>query len=207
MKIFHIIRNQANISMFKEIVQECIHSGIGDKVFISSGFFQEIPKGTYSASHDADSIGRSFLTNTQPLDLYLLGVHNAAWNARFCTFVTNLSGTGVYNIFVNGVSYTTGMKIPISKRHHAKVFVYQSKDEPLLEIVGSSNFTRTAYGTTGTFNKEVDLIICNSEIIEVALIQKIQQYDYPHGIMILNYDELNKNSIIEEMNWIRDNLF
>ena len=193
--------------MFKEIVQECIHSALVDKLYISSGFFQEMQKGTYSASNDMDSMGRSFLNNTNPLDVYLSGVHNAAWNARFCTFITNLSNVGVYNIFVNGVPYSPSIKIQTAQRHHAKVFIYQLKDEPLLEIVGSSNFTRPAYGTTGTFNKEADLIICNCKKIEQILIQKIQQYDISHGIMILNYDELNKTTLIDEMRWIRDNLF
>ena len=41
MKIFHIIRNSKNISLFKEIILHTLHSGRCDEVFISSGFFVE----------------------------------------------------------------------------------------------------------------------------------------------------------------------
>lgn len=207
MKIFHIIRNQSNVSLFKEIIQLCIHSGLGDEAYISSGFFQEPPKGTYSAYNDADSQGRSFANNSNYITLHFIGVYSNLWQARFQTFISNLQSNGNYQIFVNQIPLSNGSAIQPRKNIHAKIFVYQDNGEPLVEIVGSSNFTSRAYGTGHAYNIEADLVICNCPKIERDITKAIEQLDNRRGIMILNYDETNSRPIVDEMKWIRDNLF
>lgn len=207
MKIFHIIRNTVSLSLFKEIIQECIHSGLGDTVYISSGFFQEPTRGNFSASKERDSKGRSFDNNTNHLTLHLRGVYNAAWKGSFQSFVNVLQGTGCYQIWVNKMRYNPGMSIPTVNKNHAKVFIYEKKGEPLLEILGSSNLTSHAYGTNFPYNTEADLVICNNKKLENAIIKMFQNSEIQHGVMILNYDNINNSPLDKEMKWIRDNLF
>ena len=207
MKIFHIIRHQNNVSLFKEIIQICIHSGIGDEAYISSGFFQEPVPGSYSVSFDTDSLGRSLMNNSNHITLHFCGIYSNLWYARFQTFINNLQSTGYYQIFVNKAPFLQGKTVKPRRKVHAKIFVYQEKGEPLVEIIGSSNFTSHAYGTGHGYNIEADLVICNCQRVEDEIIKIIRKFDTRHGVMILNYDDTNSVPLIDEMRWIRDNLF
>ena len=199
MKIFHIIRNSKNISLFKEIILHTLHSGRCDEVFISSGFFVENNK--IQMSTETDSTGVMDLKNVanpQNIALYIKGCFNRTNQAQMWNFANSLRQAG-YNTQV----------LPYKSKHHAKVFIAQNKKIPICEIIGSSNFTTSAYGTGKAYNIEADFVICNDSLLEKTLIECISNNHLHDGIMVMDYFEgqnLGK-SLIEQMIWIRDNLF
>lgn len=201
-KIYHIIRNNSTNNLFKEIIQESLHSGIGDEFFISSGFFQEANlRGGYRVSTDVDSNNKSYISNPFRHNMIanIKGEHNRynrRWNRGFVNFCDSLRNAG-YNVLQNNINRT-----------HAKIFIIQKNKIPFLEIIGSSNQTRPAYGSSSPFNKEADLIICNDPTLQNIISNIILNYqEISQGAIILEYSEENKNSIINEMIWIRDNFF
>ena len=196
MSLFHIIRNTRTKSLFKDIIQGCIHSNIGDTIYISSGFYQE--EQCYSAYNDQDSRDRSFANypNKNSLTVNIIGIHSYTWKTRWDDFIDRLKAGG-YN--VNDI---------LKFKHHAKVFIYEEDGTPLLEIIGSSNITSRAYGTTAGFNTEADLVICNCDALERQIKELLEQNADDKSVMVLNFDnERNHFSVEDEMKWIRDNLF
>ena len=196
-KIYHIIRNSSTHNLFKEIIQESIHSGLGDEFFIASGFFQE-GRGGYYASTDVDSNNRSYVNNPFRFNMIanIRGVYNGYWRQEFNDFCNSLQNSG-YFIRRHSINRT-----------HAKVFILQKNNKPFLEIIGSSNQTRPAYGSSSPFNTEADLVICNNKILGNKIDKIISNYqENNNGVILLEYSKHNKKTIIEEMIWIRDNLF
>jgi hypothetical protein len=200
-KIYHIIRSNSANNLFKEIIQESLHSGLGDEFFISSGFFQEGNLSRYHVSSDVDSKNRNYINNPfrRNMTANIRGEHNRyniRWHRGFVNFCNSLRNAG-YSVVQNNINRT-----------HAKIFILQRNNIPFLEIIGSSNQTRPAYGSSSPFNKEADLIICSDPTLQNIISNIILNYqEISQGAIILEYSEENKNSIINEMIWIRDNFF
>lgn len=205
--IFHIVRTTANLSPFKEIIQESLHSGIADRVYISSGFFQEatspFSKKSYSASSDPDQNGNSFVNYKNSCgkkgalpQIITKGTYSGQWWPQYQAFVTSLKSAG----------FT--VKSFQVVRHHAKVFILEKNRNPFLEIIGSSNFTSRAYGTGKFFNQEADLVISTNRKV-TSIINKIlvEPEKEEFSVIRLAFSPQNDFSLINQMKWIRDHIF
>ncbi len=199
MKIFHIVRNSRNISLFKEIILEVLHSGRSEEIFISSGFFAENTKARMSLERDITNT-KDWLNvaNRQNMTVYIKGCYKSTGRSDMVNFQNNLSSAG----------YKTQL-LPYKSAHHAKVFIAQQNKIPIIEIIGSSNFTSKAYGTGKAYNIEADIVICNDAMLERVILSIIRELNIENGVMIYDYHEENNlgKPLIEQMIWIRDNLF
>lgn len=198
--IFHIIRNNPKICLYQEIVQMVLHSNLCKEIFISSGFFQEMGHGQFNASSAMDTHRRSFMNNRYRKNITITtkGVYNYAWYKDYDNFVNDLSLAGYK---VNKIN---------SNRHHAKLFLAFNNNIPVLEIIGSTNYTSTAYGINhpkNLFNCEADLVICNNTKLEKCILELIYEKRLNDNVIFLDYNDRNNKNIEEEMVWIKDNLF
>ena len=212
--IYHIIRNSKRRSLFKDIIQDVIHSKLGDTCYITSGFFSESPqKSGYLVSSDPSYNNLSFVTNPDKnLSFVLRGSFNKTHNNNLLNF---------YKALVKA-QYRVSLFSTAIKRHE-KVFIYEKNGIPLIEIIGSSNLTKNAYGTQNTFNYEADLVIINDENIGKIVnniininpinINAITDNDNEEDslsiakIMKLEYSKDNTEDLTSQMIWIRDKLF
>lgn len=201
--LYHIVRSCLCRCLFQEIILESFYSQnpLCTDFYISSGFFQE--DYFYSASFGVDYRGKSLALNPNRCNqsIILRGVYNNCWLHKYDDFYLNLISLGYRN--VQQIS---------SSRHHAKVFIACLNGMPVLEIIGSSNFTSTAYGINhprGKFNVECDLVICNNSNLDSLIQRLIQDSHLNDYVIFLRYDEeLNtRRNIQEEMHWIKENLF
>lgn len=141
------LRKSKNINYFRDIILDSINSGEGDSAIICSGFFQEnFKNNSYQVSLEgnfADSL------KNNNIKLTTIGIHNSTWKNSYRNFVNNLR--------TKGVNITPLYKNRL--RWHAKVYILKRENNPLLGIVGSSNFTRTAFSVNTTFNYEADVVL------------------------------------------------
>lgn len=198
--IFHIVRNSLNFSLFQELIQLCLHDNFGDTFYISSGFFQE--KNNFYVSTHQDTFQRSFTNNVNAKNqtINTQGVYNNMWMSQYNHFVNNLK---LYGYTVNKFH---------SNRNHSKVFLCYKNKKPILEIIGSSNFTSTAYGINHPkkyFNHEADLVIVLDT--ETDLINKVREILKFHKldakVMYLDYSKENKVELLEQMEEIKNMIF
>ncbi|WP_253482959.1 hypothetical protein [Natronocella acetinitrilica] len=84
-----------------------------------------------------------------PIKLTTVGVHNYGWRERYRAFRDSLAAAGVSV----DAYYKKGMN------WHAKIFLLERNGKCILGIVGSSNVTRRAFGTSVPFNNECDVAL------------------------------------------------
>lgn len=147
MAIAIILRNQLPINRFRDLFIGSIKTGAGDNALLCSGFFQENFRGSvYQAS-----VERNFGVEVakSKIELNTVGVHNGSWKQSYRDFRDNMKvlGANINCYYKNGLKW------------HAKVFILSKKDEPVFGIIGSSNITRTAFGSINDFNYECDVMI------------------------------------------------
>lgn len=197
--IFHIIRNSRSVSLFKEIILHSLHHTSCDKVYLSSGFFNENPaKNEMSKSLDkSNQLNWLNVPNRNNITVYVKGSFSRSGDMT--NLVNNLNAVGF-----------NAIQLPYKHHHHAKVFIAEEKGLPFLEIIGSSNFTTAAYGTNAPFNIEADLVISLSDTVDKHIYSQIENFpEFKESIMILEHNKENNfnRSLQSQMIWIRDNLF
>ncbi|MBO2626636.1 hypothetical protein I6M44_21565 [Shewanella algae] len=147
MAIAIILRNQLPINRFRDLLIGSIKTGAGDNALLCSGFFQENFRGSaYQASCER---GFGLEVAKSKIELNTVGIHNGSWKQSYRDFRDNMIALGA-NI---NCYYKNGL------RWHAKVFVLSKGEEPIFGIIGSSNITRTAFGSISNFNCECDVMI------------------------------------------------
>lgn len=176
--IYHIYRNTASPCFFKEVLLLTLCSNIGDNFYLSSGFFGE---GSFSASNDYGLYcPYSICSNPYATNLHakLIGCCDRKGLPQFKTFANNLKLAG-YHTFCAYRPF-----------QHAKVFLYQKGSTPIVEIIGSSNMTSRAFGSSSVYNHKADLIIINDNML---------------GKKFSNFIEANDNSLENFVTKIVDN--
>jgi len=154
-----ILRKQLSINRFRDLMIDAINTGQGNNALLCSGFFQEDYHGYgYRATQE-----RNFakILASKRISLITVGIYHAYWKQSYVKFKNNLLAAGV-NI---SAKYKNGLK------WHAKVFILSRDQDPIFGIVGSSNITRRAFGSSIDFNYECDAVIwpdSEQEINKVA---------------------------------------
>lgn len=193
MCILIILRNQANVNLFRDFLVDSIDTGVGNEAIICSGFFQEnFRKSAYRASMEKNLT--QVLANNN-VHTTIVGVHSYSWKTSFSNFVSSLQAGGVNVTQINKTN----------KRWHAKIFILKSKGKGVFGIIGSSNFTRPAFSVNQKFNVECDVILWENKMKKFTNLVKRtlskysnsdnNMYDY---ILAPYYEQMNNNISIEE---------
>jgi hypothetical protein len=145
-----ILRDQANINIFRDLIINTISLKIGDSIIICSGFFQQGRGGYFSSCEKCfccqlKKSGKKITT---------IGIHNPNWLPEYRLFVNFLRQSGVN---ITGRLYK-------GFHWHAKVYLVLDKNKPIFGIIGSSNLTRNAFSSSAPFNVEVDVVMWNDGI-------------------------------------------
>lgn len=190
-KIF--LRKSAASNSFQRIIMSAVSSGLGQKAILCSGFFQDNHAGSaYKVSCEGCFACEAA---TKKLQLKTIGVHNNHWVPTYRNFVQNMTSRGVI------------LQPLIAKKlkWHAKVFIYLVNNCPAIVMIGSSNMTRNAFGTSEPFNYECDVVLWDSTISgTLNIVQSDRDIINPHEVITADYlPEKNANlSISERMNEI-----
>jgi hypothetical protein len=149
-----ILSTSPSFNVFRAALVGAMHSGYLDGFLICSGFFHErTTKGGSFFASDA------FLGAKLPASstVTAVGAYDPA-ATEFDDFVSKLGA---------GLRTAGGASVVVSKRQskrryanrwHAKIFIAREHDIHRIAVVGSSNLTRSAFGTTPS-NNEADAII------------------------------------------------
>ncbi len=175
------LRKNATPNYFQNIIIDSLKSKSGDEIILCSGFFQENLNGhNYQVSAEANFNATLRQNN---IKVTAIGVHTGVWNKAFHDFVTNLR---------NGRNHTdiTGWKITKFK-WHAKIFILLKYGKPIMAIVGSSNMTRLAFGTSD-FNYEADVILWLDQYKKLDNSIKKHISENSRNAILANYD-VDKN--------------
>lgn len=201
-----ILRSEANLSLYKEIMMSAIKSEIGNNALLCSGFFQENQNGhLYRVTDEFDFEGTEFI-NCFPksFELKIVGVYNNIWREAYNNFARSLAS----NTMISMEAY-----LKTSFNWHAKVFILRKDEKPIMGIIGSSNMTRRAFGScdstrSGDYNVESDAIIwCDNKYSPKRILEKnIDSYEShkhekafnPHNIINLRYDMEDNYGLNEE---------
>jgi phosphatidylserine/phosphatidylglycerophosphate/cardiolipin synthase-like enzyme len=159
---------------------------MGDRALLCSGFFQDDFKTSlYKASAER---GFKAALDKHRINLELVGIHNGAWKQSYRKFRDNISNPAVRNV----VAYYKPQL-----RWHAKVFILFKRNDPIFGIIGSSNMTRTAFGTDPEFNHECDVVLWPSRTGRIASLMKqaIDQVDDDYAIIKAPYSDKNNRGV------------
>ncbi|WP_168188950.1 phospholipase D family protein [Thiomicrorhabdus sediminis] len=198
MAIAIILRNQLPVNRFRDLLVGSIKTGAGNKALLCSGFFQENYRGSsYQASQEIN-FGREVAKSKIQLDT--VGIHNGVWKQSYRDFRDNMTRLGA-NI---NCYYKNGLK------WHAKVFILSQDDDPVFGIIGSSNITRTAFGSINSFNYECDVIIWPDEckLIDEWFDEQMRGNNFPYEVIRAPYDpELNNGiSVRDRLNSLKNEI-
>lgn len=193
-----ILRNQLPINRFRDLLIGSIKTGAGDNALLCSGFFQEKFRGSgYQASLEQD-FGREVAKSK--IELNTVGIHNVAWKQSYRDFKDSMKSSGA-NI---NCYYKNGL------RWHAKVFILSNKENPIFGIIGSSNITRTAFGSIRDFNYECDVILWPDDCEEIDgwFNDQIAGNNFPYEVIRAPYvpDMNNGITVQERLNTLKNEI-
>ncbi len=184
------LRKRQMQNKFREFLINSIDTGLGNKVLLCSGFFQEYFKGgPYQVSTEGN-LNKVLLKHK--IELTTVGVHNRGWLTPYQNFRNNLRTAGV----------TINAMLSKNYHWHAKIYILKIDDRPIFGIVGSSNMTRNAFGLTAPFNFEADVVLWLDEFIALnnlvnGTIAELNQFS--SEVIVADYDpEKNFGLTIEE---------
>lgn len=149
------LRKRLSPNYFRELLIDSLKTGLGNEVLLCSGFFQEKKYGNYFSVSTEGSF--STLLKKHNIKLKTVGIHNDSWLADYKNFRDNLLKSGV----------SIHAKISPNYKWHAKIFILKNNGKPIFGIVGSSNMTRPAFGTSSPFNFEADVVMWLDEYKEL----------------------------------------
>ena len=146
MSLAIFLRRSHAPNLFRDSIVKSLSLGIGDRAIMCSGFFQEETPPGYMASAEP---GFASALAHNPIKLTTIGVHNYGWRDRYRAFRDNMTAAGA----TVDAYYKKGMN------WHAKIFLLERRGRCILGIVGSSNVTRKAFGTSVPYNNECDVAL------------------------------------------------
>lgn len=202
MRLIILLRKDSNVNLFRDILIDSIASGEGDECYLGSGFFQELKKtkngvDNYRASKEKSSSQNRLCCSLAKHNFKIttIGVHNSTWKKPYAEFCNALHAHGI-----RLTSYF------LSKSWHAKTFILLKDRRPILGIIGSSNMTRPAFSSGGTFNYEADVVMWDDSIrgLDGIMSSVIEGNENPFGLIVTDYDpDKNKGvSIADRLNGI-----
>lgn len=144
-----ILRTDANINLFQDVIINTISLPIGDSILLCSGFFQE-GRGQYFVSRENQFTCRLAQSGKT---ITTIGVHNNMWRNEYIRFIERLRNA---NIQVDA-------RLHRGFKWHAKIYLLVSDGSPIMGIIGSSNMTRNAFGRSIPFNIESDVVLWEEE--------------------------------------------
>lgn len=165
------LRDSSDISYFKEIMLKIFNEFTIDEVLICSGYYQEnkpyrdendnLQIGSYRVTLDINSNHENLITQLSRVEkittVGIKGSSGSDWDVSYRNFVENLRyslGKDVVDAYVDK-----------SGSWHAKEMIMLYQGHAVAGIIGSSNFTRAAYGSfpNQNCNIEADTIIYRSD--------------------------------------------
>ncbi len=183
MGIAILLRTEVQTNYFGDLMVRTLTQGCGDSIVLCSGFFQENFRGhSYQVSNENGLIN---VLRQNRINVTTIGVHNNVWKDAYVNFVNNLRNGGV-----NVTAYVTS-----SLRWHAKVFILKREGRPVFGIVGSSNMTRNAFGTTNPFNYEADTFLWVSDECGNLVSDYVKSREKPEDAIFTRYHEDDNNDL------------
>lgn len=165
------LRDSSDTSYFKEIMLEIFNVFSIDEVLICSGYFQENKPyrdkqnkqkvSSYQVTVDQNSNHESLLTQLNGIDkittVGIKGDFGSDWDKSYRNFVQNLRDNLGPNV-VKAYADKSGS-------WHAKEMIMLYQGHAVAGIIGSSNFTKPAYGSfkDQSYNIEADTVIYKSD--------------------------------------------
>ena len=172
------LRKRLTPNYFQKLLIGSLSSGLGNEVLLCSGFFQENYLGRiYTVSTEGSF---SMLLRKNNISLTTVGIHNHYWLESYKKFRDNIVKAGV----------SISAKITPNYYWHAKIFILKKDGKPIFGIVGSSNMTRPAFGTTAPFNFEADVVMWLDEYKELNTIinSTVNELNQSSEVIIADYD-------------------
>lgn len=190
-KVAILLRRTASINRFRDIFEGCLKTLCIDRAVISSGFFRE--NTGFNASHLFDLTP---IRCANPLELVFVGVYDYRAKPAFNTFVSNVQNSNCpfcVKVF---------KRMPKGLRWHAKTFIGSVNSKPRIGIIGSSNLTARAAGTSTPFNYEADVVLWYDDDKEINAIISGQLANIDNGsheVIVTPYEQggLNGNLSLE----------
>ncbi|MCF8811754.1 hypothetical protein KIP31_21110 [Xanthomonas campestris pv. campestris] len=191
-RIALFLRKTAAVNDFNRILRSFVSAKSLSGATVTSGFFQEDHK--FKAS---DLFKRPCTTQASPTHITFVGVYNSYWVPSFISFGINLS-SGMPCSCCTTISF----KKPKGAKWHAKVFVGSIGGRPRFGIIGSSNLTRPAAGTTSPFNYEADAVMWHESDSEIngLILERLERLG-PGHVLVSTYaadDPLNAGISLEQ---------
>lgn len=174
MGVIITLRDSSDTSYFKEIMLEIFNVFSIDEVLICSGYFQEnkpyrdehnnLQISRYQVTVDKNSNHESLLTHLNGIEkittVGIKGDPGSDWDTSYRNFVQSLRdklGPNVVKAYADK-----------SGSWHAKEMIMLYQGHAVAGIIGSSNFTRPAYGSfkNQNYNIEADTVIYKSDVDE-----------------------------------------
>lgn len=208
MGIILTLRDQEKLSYFKELMLDLLDLKIGNKVLICSGYFQEnytpsqkssVPR--YYVSKEKNYKGKTILDciDFTYKEVTLVGsraFRNTEWDHSYQDFVIELRKR--YGAKPSIIAHRN-----IGGNWHAKVFILLKDEEPIAGIIGSSNLTKSAYGTGSNtyFSIEADTMLfipqIQNHVNQIIEGLRIQEEEVS-SIIIADYDPKKNNGRTEQ---------
>ena len=204
-KVAIFLRQSEAINRFREVILRSFERHEFDQLHLCSGFFQE--RGTFSASSDLAASSPTWPCRKK---VTAVGVYNGTWKPDFDQFIAGLEM----------IQCRCGMPLSVEKRRtrryhwHAKIFIAGEDGSPALGIVGSSNLTRNAFGNSGSWNYEADVVLWNSSSVAanqvMANVLEGISNDAPQSVIVTSYnaeEPPNGNlSLQDRLRFLRDEI-
>lgn len=197
MRLIILLRKNTTVNQFRDILIDSISSGEGDECYLTSGFFQELKQfkkkiNPYRATNETSANSNVFCCSlkTKQVSITTIGVHNHAWIKAYANFCKSLSNCGI-----NLTPYL------LKKSWHAKTFVLLKNKRPILGIIGSSNITRPAFSSGGTFNYEADVVMWDDSVtgLDDLMNTSIETNENPFGLIVTDYNpDKNRGVTIDD---------
>lgn len=147
MSIAILLRKVASPNRFRDAFLASLSVPGTSEILICSGFFQEYFKQSpYQISQEGRLARRLAASKA---NVITVGIHNYSWLGSYRQLCRSLRAANVQldPRCVSGLKW------------HAKVLIVSNQAGPFFGIVGSSNLTKNAFGTSSPFNYETDVLL------------------------------------------------
>ena len=189
MKIYHILKKSGKDTLFRKIILKSLNAlkSKSDKsnivVYIASGFYSENTQ-TQITTFQCKDTQTTLANELVGLNVELFGAFSKK--------------TELLQVGSNLKARKINVKVFYKYHFHSKLFIITIAGKPVLEIIGSSNMTTSAYEGLRTYNSsksslntESDLVIIDDEILNVSV-------DVNDFVMEFEYSNDKNNQITLE---------